>query len=111
MMGIIVNIMKNTLKAIAEEAEPYKGILYGQFMLTADGPKLIEYNARFGDPEAMNVLPLLKTPLVDVCQAVVDGTLIFIKSICHSEAKSFPSLFLEIGGGVNKSCFFSSNLG
>ena len=70
-----VEIMQETLKAIAEEAEPYKGILYGQFMLTADGPKLIEYNARFGDPEAMNVLPLLKTPLVDVCQAVVDGTL------------------------------------
>ena len=67
--------MKATLKAIAEEAEPYKGILYGQFMLTADGPKLIEYNARFGDPEAMNVLPLLKTPLVEVCQAIVDGNL------------------------------------
>ena len=70
-----VKIMEATLKAIAKEAEPYKGILYGQFMLTADGPKLIEYNARFGDPEAMNVLPLLKTPLVDVCQAIVDGNL------------------------------------
>ncbi len=70
-----VEIMKATVKAIAEEAEPYKGILYGQFMLTSDGPKLIEYNARFGDPEAMNVLPLLKTPLADVCQAIVDGTL------------------------------------
>lgn len=67
--------MEATLKAIAKEAEPYKGILYGQFMLTADGPKLIEYNARFGDPEAMNVLPLLKTPLADVCQAIVDGNL------------------------------------
>lgn len=70
-----VKIMEATLKAIAKEAEPYKGILYGQFMLTADGPKLIEYNARFGDPEAMNVLPLLKTPLADVCQAIVDGSL------------------------------------
>lgn len=70
-----VKIMEATLKAIAKEAEPYKGILYGQFMLTADGPKLIEYNARFGDPEAMNVLPLLKTPLADVCQAIVDGNL------------------------------------
>ena len=70
-----VKIMEDTIKAIAKEAEPYKGILYGQFMLTSDGPKLIEYNARFGDPEAMNVLPLLKTPLVDVCQAIVDGTL------------------------------------
>lgn len=70
-----VKIMEETLKAIAEEAEPYKGILYGQFMLTADGPRLIEYNARFGDPEAMNVLPLLKTPLSEVCQAIVDETL------------------------------------
>ena len=70
-----VKIMEDTIKAIAKEAEPYKGILYGQFMLTADGPRVIEYNARFGDPEAMNVLPLLKTPLIDVCQAIVDGTL------------------------------------
>ena len=70
-----VKIMEETLKAITEEAEPYKGILYGQFMLTADGPRLIEYNARFGDPEAMNVLPLLKTPLSEVCQAIVDETL------------------------------------
>ena len=70
-----VKIMKDTLKAIATEAEPYKGILYGQFMLTATGPRLIEYNARFGDPEAMNVLPLLKTPLIDICKAIVDGTL------------------------------------
>ena len=70
-----VEIMEDTVKAIAKEAEPYKGILYGQFMLTADGPRVIEYNARFGDPEAMNVLPLLKTPLIDVCQAIVDGNL------------------------------------
>ena len=70
-----VEIMKKTVKAIASEAEPYKGILYGQFMLTSEGPKLIEYNARFGDPEAMNVLPLLKTPLADVCKAIVDGSL------------------------------------
>ena len=70
-----VKIMEDTLKAIASEAEPYKGILYGQFMLSPTGPKLIEYNARFGDPEAMNVLPLLKTPLADVCKAIVDGNL------------------------------------
>lgn len=70
-----VKIMEDTLKAIAKEAEPYKGILYGQFMLTSDGPRLIEYNARFGDPEAMNVLPLLKTPLSEVCQAIVDEKL------------------------------------
>ncbi len=70
-----VEIMENTIEAIAKEAEPYKGILYGQFMLTADGPRLIEYNARFGDPEAMNVLPLLETPLIEICKSIVDETL------------------------------------
>ncbi|MDL2270955.1 phosphoribosylamine--glycine ligase, partial [Methanobrevibacter sp. OttesenSCG-928-I08] len=70
-----VKIMKETLKAIKAEASPYKGILYGQFMLCSDGPRLIEYNARFGDPEAMNVLPLMKTPMIDVCENIVNGTL------------------------------------
>ena len=70
-----VKIMKEVIKAIAKEAEPYKGILYGQFMLSADGPRLIEFNARFGDPEAMNVLPLIKTPMINVCKAIVEGNL------------------------------------
>lgn len=70
-----VKIMEDTVKAIKREVGPYKGFLYGQFMLTRDGPKMIEYNARFGDPEAMNVLPLLKTDFVDICQDIVDGSL------------------------------------
>ena len=53
----------------------YKGILYGGFMATARGVKLIEYNARFGDPEAMNVLSLLKSDFIDICVGVADGTL------------------------------------
>jgi len=53
----------------------YKGILYGGFIATKDGVKLIEYNARFGDPEAMNVLALLKTDFVNICEAVVSGDL------------------------------------
>ncbi|MFH1591376.1 MAG: phosphoribosylamine--glycine ligase [archaeon] len=53
----------------------YKGVLYGGFIATKDGVKLIEYNARFGDPEALNVLPLLITDPVDVFKAIVDGTL------------------------------------
>ena len=60
-----VKIMQDTIKAVKNEVGPYKGILYGQFMLCKDGPKLVEYNARFGDPEAMNVLPLLKTDFVE----------------------------------------------
>ena len=70
-----VKIMQDTIDAIAKEAKPYKGILYGQFMLCEDGPRVVEYNARFGDPEAMNVLPLLETNIADICQDIVDGTL------------------------------------
>jgi phosphoribosylamine--glycine ligase len=49
----------------------YKGVMYGGFILTKDGVKLIEYNARFGDPEVMNVLPLLKTDFTGICQAII----------------------------------------
>lgn len=69
-------ISRAVLKAVKEETgEAFKGILYGGFMACADGVKVIEFNARFGDPEAMNVLPILETDFVDVCKAVVDGTL------------------------------------
>ncbi|MBC8215772.1 MAG: phosphoribosylamine--glycine ligase [Candidatus Marinimicrobia bacterium] len=65
-----------TAKALKEKfGEGYKGILYGGFMATADGVKLIEYNARFGDPEAMNVLPLLDSDFIDICQGITDGAL------------------------------------
>ncbi|MFQ6054737.1 MAG: phosphoribosylamine--glycine ligase, partial [Methanosarcinales archaeon] len=53
----------------------YRGILYGQFMLTADGIKLVEFNARFGDPEAMNILPLLKTDFVEILERIATGKL------------------------------------
>ena len=53
----------------------YKGILYGGFMATANGVKLIEYNARFGDPEAMNVLSLLESDFIDICKGIAGGTL------------------------------------
>jgi phosphoribosylamine---glycine ligase len=70
-----VKVMEETINAVKKEVGPYKGVLYGQFMLCRDGPKLVEYNARFGDPEAMNVLPLLETSMVELCQGVVDGNL------------------------------------
>ncbi|WNY26846.1 phosphoribosylamine--glycine ligase [Methanolapillus ohkumae] len=69
-------IMQDTVNCFSKETgEEYKGILYGQFILTKAGPKLIEYNARFGDPEAMNVLSLLESDMVEVMKAVVSGTL------------------------------------
>ncbi|MDD1769543.1 MAG: phosphoribosylamine--glycine ligase [Methanomassiliicoccales archaeon] len=67
--------MRRTVAALEDEGSPYYGILYGQFMLTADGPKVIEFNARFGDPEAMNVLPLLDSEFLEICQGIVAGSL------------------------------------
>lgn len=58
-----------------ETGERYKGVMYGGFIAVKDGVRLIEYNARFGDPEVMNVLPLLKTDFISVCEAILDGTL------------------------------------
>ncbi|MDD1771353.1 MAG: phosphoribosylamine--glycine ligase [Methanomassiliicoccales archaeon] len=68
-------IMRRTIGAMRDEGAPYRGVLYGQFMLTRDGPKVIEFNARFGDPEAMNVLTLLENGFLEVCQGVADGKL------------------------------------
>ena len=65
-----------TAKALEEECEePFVGILYGGFIAVKNGVRLIEYNARFGDPEALNILPLLKTDFVDICQAMITGQL------------------------------------
>ena len=64
-----------TIRAMAAEGRPFRGCLYFGLMLTKDGPKVIEYNCRFGDPETQVVLPLLKTDLLTVMQAVTAGTL------------------------------------
>ena len=69
-------ITEKTAHAIKQETGmPYKGVMFGGFIKTASGIKLLEYNARFGDPEAMNVLPLLRTNFVSICVAVVEGRL------------------------------------
>ncbi|ESS06258.1 MAG: phosphoribosylamine--glycine ligase [uncultured archaeon A07HB70] len=62
------------LEATVDALDDYTGVLYGQFMLTAGGIRVVEFNARFGDPEAMNVLPAMETPLVEVVRAARDGT-------------------------------------
>ena len=64
-----VEILEATVDALPD----YGGVLYGQFMLTAEGVKVVEFNARFGDPEAMNTLPVLETPFLDVVTAARDG--------------------------------------
>ena len=68
-------IFKPTIEAMNKEGRPFKGCLYFGLMMTPNGPKVIEYNARFGDPEAQVVLPRLKTDLVDICEAVIDEKL------------------------------------
>ena len=69
-------INKQVAEALQKECgEPFKGILYGGFIAVADGVRVIEYNARFGDPEALNVLPLLESDFVAVCQGIIKGTL------------------------------------
>jgi len=70
-------IMNAIVAAMERTGNPYKGILYGQFMNTASGPKVIEFNARFGDPEAMNVLSLLESDLTEIVGKIADGTLGF----------------------------------
>jgi len=68
-------ILQKIVEALEKEDCKYIGPIYGQFMLTSDGPKIIEINARFGDPEAMNVLPLLETDFVEICSAMFKGNL------------------------------------
>ncbi|MGI6596490.1 MAG: phosphoribosylamine--glycine ligase [bacterium] len=68
-------ILKPTVQAMAAEGHPFSGILYAGLMLTADGPKVLEFNARFGDPEAQAVIPRLCTDLVGVIEAALQGKL------------------------------------
>ena len=68
------HIYQPTVDAMRAEGREFKGIIFFGLMLTADGPKVLEYNARFGDPETQVVLPRMKTDIVDVFNACVDGT-------------------------------------
>ena len=61
-----LRIMKDVVAVMAKIGQPYRGILYGQFMNTRNGPMVIEFNARFGDPEAMNVLSLLESDMTEI---------------------------------------------
>ena len=68
-------IYQATVDAMKAEGRPFKGVIFFGLMLTADGPKVLEYNARFGDPEAQVVLPRLENDILDVFDACIDGTL------------------------------------
>lgn len=69
------NIIEPTIQAMAEEGRAFQGVLYFGLMLTSSGPKVLEYNARFGDPETQVVLPRLKTDLLEIMEAIIDKKL------------------------------------
>ncbi len=70
-----LDTMRATVDAMAKRGTPFRGVLYGGFTATKDGVKLLEYNARFADPECMNVLPILEDDLLGLCGKLVDGNL------------------------------------
>ncbi len=115
-------IMEDTVHAIWKETGvPYQGILYGQFMATEKGISVIEFNARFGDPEAMNTLPLLDNDFLDVCTGIVEGTLDSIRvtfkkqsTVCkYAVPEGYPDnpvkdSVIEITGVNDALLFYSS---
>lgn len=73
--SVLEEILKPAVKGLQSEGKEYKGVLYAGLVLTKEGPKALEFNARFGDPETQVVLPRLKTDLVDILDAVIEGSL------------------------------------
>jgi phosphoribosylamine--glycine ligase len=94
-------IVRPTIRAMAELGTPYRGILYAGLMLTSDGPKLIEYNVRFGDPECQVLMPRLTDDLLTLLMAATDGTLDRVSVRWRSEcaltvvmaARGYPGAF------------------
>lgn len=84
----VENIMKPTAQALGKEGTPFSGILYGGLIQTTSGPKVIEFNARFGDPETEVVLPKMKSDLVEVILNLIDGKL--------TDVEWFNSYFLGV---------------
>ena len=78
-------IYQPTVDAMKAERRPFKGVIFFGLMLTPDGPKVLEYNARFGDPEAQVVLPRLENDIVDVFEACIDGTLDQVDLKCDND--------------------------
>jgi len=73
--AVTETIMEPAVKAMAQEKRPYRGVLYGGLMISNEVPKVLEFNARFGDPEAQVTLPRLKVDLLDIMPAVINGNL------------------------------------
>ena len=93
---VMEEILKPAIEGMKKEGRPYKGCLYAGLMITSKGPKVVEFNARFGDPETQVVLPLLKSDLVEVMLACVDGKLAETKIEWSDEAA--VSVVMASGG-------------
>lgn len=94
------NIFMPTIEAMNKEGRRFKGVLYFGLILTADGPKVLEYNARFGDPETQVVLPLLKTDIIDIFEAIIDERLDTVN--IEWEDKAAVCVILASGGYPGK---------
>jgi len=81
---VLATIIRPTLRAMAAEGRRYTGVLYAGIILTRDGPKVLEFNARFGDPETQVVLPLLESDLIEVIEASLTGKLDSIQTKCYN---------------------------
>lgn len=89
-------VMLPIVRALADEGIPYRGVIYAGLMLTDDGPKVLEFNARFGDPETQVILPQLKSDLADIILAVIEGSL--DKITVEWEKKSCVTVVMASGG-------------
>ena len=83
---VLEKIIKPVIAAMAKEGAPYKGVLYTGLIITQHGPKVLEFNARFGDPETQVILPRLESDLVDIMLAVIEGNLKRVKIDWSSDA-------------------------
>ena len=97
-MGALIDetIMAPIIRALESEGIDYRGVIYAGLMLTPEGPKVLEFNARFGDPETQVILPQLKTDLIDVMVSVIDGSL--SKLNVEWQRKSCVAVVLASGG-------------
>ncbi|MBI2935756.1 MAG: phosphoribosylamine--glycine ligase [Chloroflexi bacterium] len=92
---VLTTIMEPAVQAMAAEGCPYRGVLYGGLMLTTDGPKVLEFNCRLGDPECQVIMPRLTTDLVEVIFATLNGTL----ERCPVEWENGPCVGVVIASG------------
>ena len=107
-MRVMAEIIEPTVRTMREDGNPYSGVLFAGLMLTADGPKLIEYNARFGDPECQVLMMRLESDLVAIMLACAKGELAAVEPQFRSDtaltvvmaAKGYPGT-PEKGGGIN----------